>query len=290
MRDEKTSASKSPANSDSGQSVSTSSAADGDQPDGMAALAQLAQRRDRTRARHEAAPDVVEPDRADLLHHARRHARLGEHGAHGREVAVRLRGTNGRGSRGPAQRVDLVDHARGRLLVPVDQRLPEVEDHRCARPQHLPGAPDVVLGRARVADREPDRVLAAQPGRRDEELARSRSRRARARSCRCPRAGSTRSRTGAARPPPTRARPRPTTRTAARGARARGSSACSPSAPYIRSTNQSLSARKRRPSAGPKSFRSTASAGRGEVVGRRRERRLEHVRAGASRTPSSPSA
>ena len=45
-----------------------------------------------------------------------------------------------------------------------------------ARAQHLPRSPDVVLRRPRVADREPDHVLAAQLRRRDEDLARSRSR------------------------------------------------------------------------------------------------------------------
>ena len=70
-----------------------------------------------------------------------------------------------------------------------------------------------------------------------------------------PRAGSRRPRTGAARRSPSRARRAPSPRTARPAARARGSCACSPARPKQRSTAHSLSARKRRPSAGPYSLR-----------------------------------
>ena len=130
-------------------------AADGDQPDAEAALAQGAQRLDDAGSRYERAPGVVEPQRADVLDRLVRNADAAQGVADRADVprivrrvpaAVKLVGleTGAAGHR--------LQHVRRRLAVPVDERLPEVEDDRLDHAAHrfkrLPRAADVVLRRA----------------------------------------------------------------------------------------------------------------------------------------------
>ena len=105
----------------------------------MPSLAQLAQRLDGAGPRHEAMAHVVEPDRADLVHRrppARppRRATVADR----REVAVRLRGTTARGSRARRARRPLSTMRARPPRIPVDQRLPEIEDHARAFAEPTP--------------------------------------------------------------------------------------------------------------------------------------------------------
>ena len=84
-----------------------------------------------------------------------RHADVGERRPDRRDVAV-LRPAPALGEAVADERRDRVDHLRRGLAVPVDQRLPEVEDHRAHERSTSHERRTSVLGRPRVADREAD--------------------------------------------------------------------------------------------------------------------------------------